>query len=142
MKLSATAATMRIASHCKEKMKTPTFLVAALLACAAQAEIVDVTWSADGAAAREFTVAPGKFAEWCTTLRRGDKVRWQFEAAQPVNFNVHYHVGKDIHFPARQDQVTRLQGTLEVAADQDYCWMWSSKRAGPVAVKAALAQVR
>jgi len=118
--------------------KFPVALLA-LLSFTAQAELAEVQWDAHGRAAREFNVAPGKFFEWCTKLRRGDKVRWQFEAGSPLDFNVHYHEGKDVHYPARHDGIAKGEGTVDVAADQDYCWMWSSKRTAQAAgVKASL----
>jgi len=102
-------------------------LVALSLACGARADLDDIAWSADGSADREFQVASGKFAEWCGKLQRGEKVRWTFEAAAPLNFNVHYHLGKDVRFPEKQDGIAKAQGTLDVSLDQDYCWMWTNK---------------
>jgi hypothetical protein len=54
-------------------------------------------------------------------------VAWQFEASEALNFNVHYHEGKDVRFPAKQDGVTTLRGELKVERDHDYCWMWTNK---------------
>lgn len=116
--------------------------LAALGATPAAAEVVDIQWGDSGAATREFRVEPGKFAEWCGKLRKGDKVAWRFEAAAPLDFNIHYHEGKDVRFPAKQDGAAKAEGTLEVAVDQDYCWMWSSKAAAPVTLKAVLGKSR
>ena len=87
-------------------------------------------------------MAPGKFAEWCGKLQRDDKVQWQFEASAPLNFNVHYHEGKEVRFPAKQDSVAKADGRLDVALDQDYCWMWTNKSATPVSLKARLQKAR
>ena len=54
-------------------------------------------------------------------------MRWSFQAAAPLNFNIHYHEGKKVEYPAKQDGVSQLQGTLPVSLDQDYCWMWTNK---------------
>ena len=40
-----------------------------------------------------------------------------------MDFNVHYHEGKDVRFPAKRAQVSKADGTLDVSVDQDYCWM-------------------
>lgn len=117
-------------------------LAIALAAGAANAEIIDIQWGDGGSAAREFRVEPGKFAEWCGKLRKGEKIAWRFEAAAPLDFNIHYHEGKDVRFPAKQSGAARAEGTLEVEVDQDYCWMWSNKAAAPVTLKAALAKPR
>ena len=41
----------------------------------------------------------------------------------PVDFNIHYHVGKETEFRAKQAQVSSGQDTLRVAAREDYCWL-------------------
>lgn len=114
----------------------------ALLATPAGADVADIQWSGSGTAAREFQVAPAKFAEWCGKLRKGEKVAWRFEAASPVDFNIHYHEAKDIRFPARQDAVAKADGSLEVPLDHDYCWMWTNKSAAPVELRATLTKAR
>ena len=116
--------------------------VAVVFAGPAAAGVVDIQWSDSGAAAQEFRVEPGKFAEWCGKLRKGEKITWRFEAGAPLDFNIHYHEGKDVRFPAKQDGTAKAEGTLEVAVDQDYCWMWSGKGAAAAAVKATLLRVR
>jgi hypothetical protein len=116
--------------------------VALLASVGARAELGDIHWEANGSAAREFQVAPGKFAEWCGNLGQGDTVQWRFEASGALDFNVHYHEGKDVRFPAKQDAVAKAEGLLEVALHQDYCWMWTNKSATPVALKVSLQRVR
>lgn len=122
----------------RRSLKASVPLALALAGAGVHAELSDIQWAADGSAVREFQVAPGKFAEWCGPLRRGEKVRWQFEASGPLNFNVHYHEGKEVRFPARQEGAAKADSTLEAALDQDYCWMWTNKSAAPVALKAGL----
>ena len=56
-------------------------------------------------------------------------MRWDFEASTPVDFNVHYHEGKDVVFPAELSAVASAKGTLNTKIEQDYCWMWSNKSA-------------
>ncbi|HUG24119.1 hypothetical protein [Piscinibacter sp.] len=118
-----------------------TFALALVLAGApfpAAAEIVDLEWDATGRAERKFDVAPGKFVELCGKLPAGAKVQWQFEAAAPLNFNVHYHVGKEVRYPARSDQVSVSSGELDASVEQGYCWMWTNKTASPVALSVLL----
>ena len=125
-------------------MKNKIAAAVAMLAFAAPAfaELVEIKWSPDGAASQEFTVAPGKFAEWCGKLRKGEKVTWRYEAAAPLDFNVHYHEGKDVRFPAKHDGAAKAEGTLDVGVDHDYCWMWTNKAAAPVTLKAVLGKPR
>lgn len=100
-----------------------------LLMCAgvARAEVIELQWQESGRFERSLTIAPGKFAEICGPLPAGQAVQWSFEADRALNFNVHYHVDKDVRYPAKKENVKRLQGDLSVDSRQDYCWMWTNK---------------
>lgn len=93
----------------------------------AASHIVEIAWGRDGTFAHGANVEPGKFVELCGKLAPGDSIRWEFAASVPVDFNIHYHVGKEAEFPAKQAQVSSGQDTLRVAVREDYCWMWSNK---------------
>jgi len=118
-----------------------TALIAAVaLGCAlaARAELVDIAWGADGRFARGLSIAPGKFAELCAGLNPGQSIQWRFEAGQGLDFNIHFHEGKDVRYPARADEVRASQGTLVVDSAQDYCWMWSNKSAASTKLQVEL----
>jgi len=102
-------------------------ILAILCSTAARAAIIDIAWSERGRFERRVSVAPGKFAEVCGKLTRADLVAWRFEASGPLNFNIHYHEGKDVRYPERRDASAGATGRLQVALDQDYCWMWTNK---------------
>jgi hypothetical protein len=106
----------------------------------ASSHIIEIAWSADGRFAHQAQVAAGKFVEVCGKLALRDTVRWNFTAAAPVDFNIHYHVGKDAVFPAKQAQVASGRDTLNVAVAQDYCWMWTNKGSAPVSLTVELAR--
>jgi hypothetical protein len=93
----------------------------------ARAEVIELQWRDAGRFERSLTIAPGKFAEICGPLVAGQAVRWSFKADRALNFNVHYHVDKDVRYPAKKANVKRLKGDLSVDSSQDYCWMWSNK---------------
>lgn len=101
--------------------------LAILCSTAARADIIDIAWNEQGRFERRVSVAPGKFAEVCGKLARADSVAWRFEASGPLNFNIHYHEGKDVRYPERRDALAGASGLLQVALDQDYCWMWTNK---------------
>jgi hypothetical protein len=104
----------------------------------AASHIVDIAWGADGRFAHSASVEAGKFVEVCGKLNSGDAIRWGFDASAPVDFNIHYHVGKDAEFPAKQSQVSTGQDTLRVAMREDYCWMWSNKSNSQVRIDVKL----
>jgi hypothetical protein len=93
------------------------------------AQIVPVEWDASGQFNKDLAIAPGKIVEVCEKLPSGARVAWSFEAAVSLDFNIHYHEGKEVHFPAKKSQVLKDAGTLVAALEQDYCWMWANKGA-------------
>ncbi|MGM9488035.1 hypothetical protein [Ideonella sp. YS5] len=112
------------------------------LACglptAQAAGLVSIEWSADGRFAHELTVPGHKFAEACGKLPAGTRVDWTFEAGAPMDFNIHFHEGKEVRFAARQDGIAGSAGTLQAPVEQDYCWMWSNKSAHGASLKVQL----
>jgi hypothetical protein len=93
----------------------------------AATELVPLEWSADSAFSKETTVPAGKFVEACGKLPAKAKVTWSFEAGGPTDFNIHYHEGKKVRFPAKKSAVAKASGTLDAKVEQDYCWMWTNK---------------
>ena len=104
----------------------------------AQAELLDIAWTASGLYEKTSTVQPGKFLELCGGLTKGQAIDWSFDSDLALDFNVHFHEGKDVVFPEKQTAVTKASGTLNVAAKQDYCWMWSNKSPRPATLTARL----
>ena len=104
----------------------------------AQAELLDIAWNASGHYEKTAIVQPEKFLELCGGLAKGQTIGWSFDADQALDFNVHFHEGKDVVFPEKQIAVTKASGTLNVALKQDYCWMWSNKSATPATLTARL----
>ena len=116
-------------------------VVASLLLTArsvAHAQLVDIGWDASGGFERAFDVAPGKFAELCGKLSKGQAVAWSFQSPEPLDFNIHYHAGKKVVFPARHGNTAALEGELKVPVDHDYCWMWENKAAAATTVTVKL----
>lgn len=99
---------------------------------AAKAELVDIDWGGSGRFEKTMVVAPGKFAEVCGKLSKGQVIAWNFKSSQPMNFNIHYHEGKAVVFPTKLDASAAAEDKLTVAVDQGYCWMWSNKTDKPI----------
>jgi hypothetical protein len=115
-------------------------LAASCCAATARAQVIDIAWDAAGRFEHRVDVAPGAFAEACGKLPRGAAVRWAFDAALPLDFNIHYHQGERVVFPARRNATPRARGTLKTTLEQDYCWMWTNRRKQPVALSLKLAR--
>ena len=81
------------------------------------------------------SASPGEFVELCGLLEAGASLQWRFEADPPLDFNIHFHLGKDIRYPARADQARQANGTLAANAAQQYCWMWTHNAAAAASVR-------
>ena len=114
-------------------------LAALPMAASAQALI---EWKGDQRYEKAHTIAPGKFAELCTKLDAGRRVQWSFASDAPLDFNIHYHVGNRIEYPAKADDSRRESGVLVVSQSQDYCWMWTNRGATPSEFKVTLDRPR
>lgn len=101
------------------------------------AEIIHVDW-ADRAFAYTSNIAPKKFLEVCARLKQGETIAWQFKGSAATDFNLHYHVGKQVTYPQKRKGVTSFAGTLTVPADRNYCWMWSNKGGESVSMSVSL----
>lgn len=122
--MSATARTLAVAAGC--------------CAASAAAQALDIRWDAAGSFERSIPLKPGKFTELCAKLAKGQTVAWSFSSDTPLEFNIHYHEGKDIVFPEKRHKMTELEGELEVALDQVHCWMWENKGADATTVQVKL----
>lgn len=117
-------------------------LAAAAGAGPAPAAITELAWDAQGRFEHRSAVPPGRFVEVCGPLKRDEAVAWRFEAEAPMDFNIHYHEGRTVHYPERQGAVAAAQGRLQPALDQDYCWMWTNKSGAPARLTVQLQRTR
>ena len=114
--------------------------LAHLGAAMASAHIVDIQWDASGRFVHKAEIQAGKFVEVCGALKPGQKITWSFQGSAPMNFNIHYHLGKETVFPAKLSAVKDAAQTLNVQAEQMHCWMWSNKSTQPLALQLTLAR--
>ena len=122
----------------KQALILAAWLMLALAGHAVSAELVDIRWPSDGRYVHQASIAPGKFIELCGKLPAGLKVRWHFDADQPLDVNVHYHLGKQVVFPFKRSAVAQAGDTLDAQTAQDYCWMWTNKSPTPAALSVTL----
>ena len=112
--------------------------LAAAAAASSGAGLVDIRWDAEGRFAHQLQLAPGKLAEACGTLPAAARVAWQYTADAPLDFNIHYHEGKAVQYPARLARQARAEGELATTSAQDYCWMWTNTGTAPVTLQLSL----
>lgn len=125
--------------HMKPKIPASVVSLALVLVCdLVHAQLVPVNWDASGQFAHKTSIAPGKFIEVCEKLPHSSKVAWSFRSAAPLNFNIHYHEGKEVKFPAKRDGSSSAEGVFDVTVEQDYCWMWTNKGTSPATLDLTL----
>ena len=122
-------------------MRAVSLLLTLLLPVAASAEIVDIKW-ADGAFSHQASIAPKKFLEVCGKQKKGETVNWIFNGTAPTDFNIHYHVGKEVSYPENRKGVASAEGSLVASLDQDFCWMWTNRSAQSLDVEVKLKQAK
>ena len=120
-------------------MKAVLLLLTVLMPIAASAEIVEIKW-ADGVFTHKASIAPKKFLEVCGKQKKGEAVNWTFNGTAPTDFNIHYHVGKDVSYPENRKGVASAEGLLVAPLDQDFCWMWTNRAAQPLDLELKLKQ--
>ena len=92
----------------------------------------------EGAGPYSFTLSGKAFDERCLHLDAGQSIHYRFKASAPVDFNIHYHRGKDVVFPVRKAGVREASGTFKAKGAEGYCLMWEHKGSGSAAVEGAL----
>lgn len=107
----------------------------------ANEHLVEVEWGPAGDYAAELRIPSRKFKELCVVLKKGERVTWSFSSSAVTSFNIHYHVGKEVSYPAKVEGIRSADGLLAVPADQHYCWMWKAD-AGSVELTARLHRER
>ncbi len=106
-------------------------VVAAASACA---------WVASATAAQsfEYVVGPGKVVEQCVHLDAGSEAKYAFTASGPLDFNIHFHMGRQVDYPVRVEAISSSEGIFKAGSAQEYCWMWTNGALEPVALRGTI----
>ena len=65
--------------------------------------------------------------EECAHLAAGEKRNYSWKSDGPVDFNVHYHQGREVFYPVKRTAMRGDGGTFTAKIAQDYCWMWTAR---------------
>lgn len=103
-----------------------TVLAAVLAAVAADAAAGD---------ALRLTIDAGKFDEHCMRIEAGRAIAYRFEASAAVDFNIHYHRGKDVLYPVKRKATRQFASTFRAESTDEYCLMWENRGAAAVTVE-------
>jgi len=81
---------------------------------------------------KEVTIEPFQFYEECMPISADEVLYYSFEASKPVDFNIHFHTEKDIHYPVAEKNIQKHKGmcrTIHPKGKEYYCLMWKNLRA-------------
>lgn len=111
-------------------------------ASSAYAGVHEIRFDAEQKFSLSNTIAAGDMVEVCGDFQKGETIQWSFQAEHPLDFNIHFHVGKKVNFPAKLKQQYEANGKLKTKLHQTYCWMWTntSKEATPLNLQLSLQQ--
>ena len=107
-----------------------------------KAEVISFKLEANPSFKNKVNIQPGKFSEVCGKLKKGNLIRWQFDSSAPLEFNIHYHEGKNVIFPYKMSAIKSGEEELLISLDQDYCWMWTNKSKEEVKLEMSLRHVQ
>jgi hypothetical protein len=105
---------------------------------------VALLFGAGGAAAQpvaapySHTVGPGQIAEECFNLPAGESIGYSFEATGSVDFNIHFHRGKDVFYPVRATGLLRAADRFKAESTEEFCLMWTNGAAQAVTIRGDL----
>jgi len=86
-------------------------------------------------------IEPSGSYEDCLELLPGQIMNYSFDASNFVNFNIHYHTEKGLHYPVNKKGVMMGKGSLDIqeldyyTEDQEsFCVMWENASSEPTRV--------
>ena len=122
-------------------MRTAALLQVPAFPVATFAQMVDIKW-AHRTFSHETSIRLKKFLEVYGKQKMGDSAARQFKGSAATDFNIHHHVGKEVSYPENHKDTASAEGTLSVALDQDYCWMWSNRSLQPIDIEVDLKRAK
>jgi hypothetical protein len=84
------------------------------------------------------TIRPRQIAEECFKLPAGETIGYAFDATLPVDFNIHFHRGKEVEYPVKGEQVREAADHFTAPVTEVFCLMWSNRTLQMVTVKGQL----
>ena len=73
------------------------------------------------------TLEPQKDFEVCTKMQKGETRRYSWRSDNAVDFNIHYHRGKEVTYPVKRTSMRGDGGSFTAKDADEYCWMWTAK---------------
>ena len=94
---------------------------------------VETTGEAPG-----YWIKPGGILEECRIVSPNQELVYSFQAAMPVDFNLHYHHEKKVLYPVSKKRIFDLEGTFSPEEKYNYCLMWTNPHRRSVGIDHAI----
>jgi len=78
---------------------------------------------------------PGKVHESCHKLAAGNKLNYSFQTSSLTLFNIHFHIGKQLNYPVKEQLLDNSSGTVDIDTAQTYCLMWTNSQSHTVTLR-------
>ena len=88
-------------------------------------------WAADS---QQAELAPGKMHESCHPMASEDVMHFTFSASSEIVFNIHYHVGRAVHYPVPDQQVMQMKDKFTAILPKTYCLTWKNRQESPASL--------
>jgi hypothetical protein len=75
-----------------------------------------------------------KMHEECIDMKPGQTLQYGFEASAELDFNLHYHQGKDVSYPAKGNY-SKYSNTYTAQQMNAFCLMWTNKSGAQVTLQ-------
>lgn len=122
--------------------KNLALLVLSALSLPALASLVELKWDEQSRFAHHTELKAGGSLELCGKLEAGLKIDWRYQSTQALDFNIHFHEGKEVVVPVKHKAKAELQEQFEVKQTQGYCWMWTNKSKEKASLEIALERLK
>jgi hypothetical protein len=78
----------------------------------------------------EVILAVKKVHEECIAMAEGQTLTFNYEANAELEFNLHFHHGKDVTYPLN-GKYSNYSNTYVATQKNEYCLMWQNKNSVP-----------
>ena len=68
----------------------------------------------------------GQAHEVCMNISSKEDLYYKFSSTQPVEFDIHYHIEKKIHYPVRIQKYKSSKKIFSPKKTRSYCMLWSN----------------
>jgi hypothetical protein len=82
------------------------------------------------------------FDEHCVQLAEGERVRYRYSATADVDFNIHYHRGRDVFYPVKTTASRSADAVFTAPHADTYCLMWERRGDGAASIEGAVERER